>query len=113
MSEKLSVQIESFVPRVSNTLIGFATVVVPEMRLRIHDLTIHRKGEAKWCALPAKPQIGRDGSVRRDDNGKVLYSPILEFTDRETRDAFSKRVVEALEKFAPQAFDENSEQTAA
>jgi hypothetical protein len=100
---KLSVVIETFTPRVANTLRGFCTIVVPELHL--HDIAVHTKGDSRWASLPAKPQVGRDGTVRKDNRGKPLYSPVLEFTDRETRDAFSHRVIEALEKFAPQAFD--------
>jgi hypothetical protein len=93
---KLTVQIEAFTPRVANTLVGFCTVLVPEMHLRIIDIGIHQKGAARWASLPAKPQITRAGSVRRDERGKPAYSPVMEFVDRATRDAFSHRVIAAL-----------------
>ena len=103
---KLSVQVEAFTPRRSNTLFGFATIVIPELRLRIHDISIHAKGDSRWAGLPAKAQINRDGTVRRDDRGKVAYTAILEFLDKQTRDAFSARVIASLLEFAPAAFDE-------
>jgi hypothetical protein len=102
---KLTVEIESFTPRHSNTLFGFATIVIPEMRLRVHDVSIHDKGGSRWAGLPAKPQIDRDGTVRKDDRGKTLYTPVLEFTDKATRDAFSAKVIAALLEFAPAAFE--------
>ena len=43
--------------------------------------------------------------MRRDELGKTAYSPVLEFTDKATRDAFSARVIAALLEFALAAFD--------
>ena len=46
MTGKLSVHVESFKPLKSNTLHGFCDVVIPEMRLRIFDLTVHERRQA-------------------------------------------------------------------
>jgi hypothetical protein len=103
---KLSIVVEGFKPLRSNTLCGFITITIPEMHLRISDLTAHEKNGKRWIGLPAKPQIDRSGNVRRDERGKVAYSPVLEFVDRETRDAFSARVIQSLLEFAPSAFSD-------
>jgi hypothetical protein len=103
---KLSIAVEGFTPRRSNTLYGFVTVTIPELRLRIHDIGIHQKNESRWIGMPGKPQIGRDGTVRKGANGKPLYVPVLEFVDRKTRDAFSQKVIAALLEFAPAAFED-------
>jgi hypothetical protein len=108
MTGKLSVEIENFKPLRSNTLYGFCDIAIPEMRLLIHDLSVHQKDGKRWASLPAKPLITREGVVRRDDHGKTAYVPILEFTDRPTRDAFSDRVISALLEFAPAAFDDQA-----
>jgi hypothetical protein len=105
---KLTVQVESFTPRRSNTLVGFCTVVIPELHLRILDLTVHEKNTSRWVGLPSKPWVDRNGVVKRGENGKIIYVPVLEFTDRATREAFSDRVVAALMKFAPSAFDDEA-----
>jgi hypothetical protein len=55
--------------------------------------------------LPGKPQIDGNGVARRDDRGKVAYVPVLEFTDRATRDAFGQKVIASLLEFAPAAFE--------
>jgi hypothetical protein len=102
---KLSIRVEAFTPRVSNTLRGFVTVVVPELHMKINDITVHQKNESRWIGLPGKPQIGRDGQVRKDERGKTLYTPVLEFIDSKTRDAFSHRVVEELLAHTPAAFE--------
>ena len=106
MTAKLTVQVESFTPRRSNTLRGFVSVTVPELHLKIFDLTVHEKNESRWVGMPCKAQVARDGTLRKDEHGKTLYTPTLEFTDRATRDAFSARVIQSLLEFAPAAFDD-------
>ena len=105
MGNKLTVEIESFKPLKSNTLHGFCDIVVPELHLRIHDITIHEKNGKRWIGLPAKPQLTREGVARRDERDKILYTPVLEFSDAATRTAFSARVIAALMEFEPGAFD--------
>jgi hypothetical protein len=106
MATKLSIQVDAFKSLRSNTLCGFADITVPEMHIKIHDLTVHESHGKRWIGLPGKPQVTRDGQVKRDDRGKIAYSPVLEFTDRETRDAFSARVIESLLRRFPNAFGE-------
>jgi hypothetical protein len=101
---KLAVKVTEFTRRRSNTLFGFVTVVVPEMRLRIIDLPVHESGGRRWAGLPARAQLDKDGTARRDDRGKVLYAAVLQFLDRDTRDAFSDRVIAALLEAYPDAF---------
>jgi hypothetical protein len=84
------------------------TVTIPELRLKIIDLSVHQKHESRWASLPAKAQIDRSGNVRRDDRGKVAYTPVLEFTDKATRSAFSEGVIASLLEFAPAAFDDEA-----
>jgi hypothetical protein len=45
MTSKLSIQIDSFKPLRSNTLAGFCDITVPEMHLKIRDLSLHEKNE--------------------------------------------------------------------
>jgi hypothetical protein len=108
MTTKFSIIVEAFKPLRSNTLFGFVTITIPELHLRICDCAAHEKNGKRWIGLPAKPQITRDGTVRRDDRGKVAYTPMMEFIDKQTRDAFGARVVAALLEFAPSAFDEEA-----
>jgi hypothetical protein len=108
MTSKLSIQIDSFKPLRSNTLFGFCDITVAEMHLKIRDLAVHEKNNSRWVGLPAKPIITRDGQVKRDERNKIVYSAILEFTDRETRDAFSDRVIAALLTRFPDAFSDET-----
>jgi hypothetical protein len=106
---KHSIEVENFRPHRSGTLYGFVTVFIPQMYLRISDCTVHDKNGQRWVGLPARPQLTKDGSVRRDDQtGKTLYANILEITDRATRDAFSERTIAALVAGFPEAFDDEA-----
>jgi hypothetical protein len=102
---KLSIRVLAFKPLRSNTLFGFVDLVIPDISLEIYEATVHQSGGRRWIGLPAKPQIDRDGRVRRDDRGKVLYTPVLRLCDNIVRDAFSERVIEALIAGFPHAFD--------
>jgi hypothetical protein len=107
-TSKFTVHVEAFKPVRSNTLVGFCSVTIPELHLRIIDLSVHERNESRWVGLPAKPQVDRNGNVRKDDRGKTAYTPVIEFTDKATRDAFSARVIASLLEFAPAAFDEEA-----
>jgi len=106
---KCTVEVENFRPHRSNTLYGFVDILIPELHLRIHELTVHEKNGQRWIGMPARPQLAKNGGVRRDDQtGKVLYANILEITDRATRDAFSERTIAALLAGFPEAFNDEA-----
>ncbi len=87
------------------TLCGFVTVWLPS-GLIIHDVSLHQKNNSTWAAPPSKPMINRDGIVLRDDNGKIRYSPIIEFASKKLRDRWSDAVVDALKAAFPTAFSD-------
>lgn len=107
MAGKLTVQVESFKPLRSHSLYGFVDLLIPEIRLRIKEASVHQSNGRRWIGLPAKPQIDREGRVRHDDRGKAAYVNILQFTDRAAGEAFSARAIEALLESFPRAFDES------
>jgi hypothetical protein len=106
---KLSVRVESYTQRRSGALYGFATVIIPETRMRVFDVAVFQSHGKRWCGLPGKPQIDKDGQARRDDRSKIQYAPVLQFLDRDTSAAFSDRVIAALLATHPHAFDEEAE----
>ena len=103
---KLTVKVESFKPWRSNSLFGFIDIVVPEMHLRIREATVHESHGKRWIGLPAKPQLSREGTARRDERGRITYRAVLQFTDRATGDAFSERAIAGLPESFPNAFDD-------
>jgi hypothetical protein len=104
MTGKLSVRVENFRRRRSNTLFGFVDLLIPELHLRIYEAPVHESHGRRWIGLPGKPEVDRNGAVRRDDRGKIAYSPVLQFTDRAVGDAFSARAIEALLESFSDAF---------
>jgi hypothetical protein len=86
----------SFKKYLKNSLVGFADIVIRELKLKIHDVTLHEKGSARWASPPGRAWI-KDGQLVTDDDGKIQYSQVIEFADRETRDAFSAAVWRAVE----------------
>ena len=98
---------EKFTPRRSNTLFGFADVLLEQTQLRIHDVAVHEKNGKRWAQPPAKPQINREGVGLRDENGKLKYVRIIEFTSRDASDAFSRNVIAAVLERFPRAFEDN------
>ena len=103
---KLTVRVEAFKPLRSNTLFGFADIVIPELHLRIRELAVHESHGRRRVGLPAKPQVARDGQVCRDERGRIAYSAVMQFVDRATADAFSARAIAALLEDFPNAFDD-------
>jgi hypothetical protein len=84
------------------TLVYFCDVVIRELRLKIHEVALHKKGSARWASMPAKPWL-KDGVAVRGDDGKIQYSPLFEFETREVSNAFSREVWRALLEFDPDA----------
>ena len=107
-AKNLTVQIDGFRAHRSGSLVGFVDITIIELSLRIRDATVHQKNESRWISMPARAQITSDGTVRRNDQGKIAYTPVLEFTRRRTREAFSARAIEALLDRFPAAFDDEA-----
>jgi hypothetical protein len=93
---KHTVRCRGFRALARNSLVGFASVEIVELKATIHDVALHRRGASRWAQLPAKPML-RDGRHVADGaTGKPAYVPILEFDDRAVRDAFASRVWAAV-----------------
>jgi hypothetical protein len=99
---KHSIDCIDFKPLRRGTLVGFADIVVRELKLTIRDVALHRKGESRWISPPGRPWI-KDGAVVVGEDGKIQYSQILEFANKGTRDAFGQVVWRAVEAFDPES----------
>jgi hypothetical protein len=78
------------------TLRGFAKIKVASWALVIDGVALHQKEDRQWAQLPARPQIDKDGTVLREDNGKVKYAKIMEIDDKRVAWDFSDAVVAAV-----------------
>lgn len=93
-----------FRPVRKGKLLGFARVELP-IGLRISNIAILVGRNAPFAMLPSKPQLDRDGSTKRDPNGKVLYAPVLEWRDEDLSNRFSDTVVSLVIEAHPGALD--------
>jgi hypothetical protein len=102
MSEQnlMPVVILAWRPLVKNTLRGFVTITLGAME--ITDISVHRQEDRAWAGLPAKPQIDREGNVRKKD-GKIEYTKVIAWTTKEAGNRFSESVIAALEAKYPDA----------
>ncbi len=82
-----------------NTLLGFADFTIVVLGLTIRDASVHRKGDSRWVSMPAKPQLDKERQLVHGDNGKPVYSQILQFETREQRDEFNEAALKALDDF--------------
>jgi hypothetical protein len=78
---------------------GFCRVKVSSWHLTIDGVAVHSKDGRRWAQLPARPQLNANRELERDADGKIKYSRLLWFDDRELADRFSAAVLEALERF--------------
>ena len=89
--------------RRSGTLRGFFTASLAS-GLVLHELSAHTREGKWWIGFPAKPVVV-DGTVQRDENGKVRYAPpLVSFTSRQSRDRFTATALETLRQTQPQLF---------
>jgi hypothetical protein len=88
-----------------NSLLGFARVELPSGMV-IADVTVMLAGTTgrPWASPPSKPMVDREGVVLKDPNGKIRYTPIIEFTSREIRTRWSDAVIAAMQAAHPEAF---------
>jgi len=82
------------------TLVGFADIVVRELKLTIRDVALHRKGESRWVSPPGRPWI-KDGELIHEPDGRIKYAKILEFETSEVQQAFSAAVLDAYDIYRP------------
>lgn len=106
MSEqpRSGMQLKAWRPFVKNTLRGFATVELPN-GLVIRDVTVHVKNGKAWAGLPAKAQMDQEGNPRRID-GKLQYTAVIEWRNRELSDRFSEKLVAIVRSAHPDALND-------
>jgi hypothetical protein len=94
--------IEDFRPLARNALRGFARVRMPSGMV-IHDVCVFEQDSKRWVMPPSKPAITSEGSVFRKD-GKPVYTPVISFADKTSREKFCNAIVAAVEASHPEVF---------
>jgi hypothetical protein len=98
-----NVIIEDWQPRPKNSLRGYARVRFPS-GLIVHDVHVHvhESGRA-WASPRSREAIDNNGVAMKGADGKLVWKPVLAFTDRKTQSAWSKAVIDALRAAHPDA----------
>jgi DNA-binding cell septation regulator SpoVG len=82
-----ALKVRSWRPLVRHTLLGFLSLELPS-GLVINDITVHEKAGSRWCSMPAR-QYEKDGEKQ--------WAPLVDFANKETREAFQRLALEALD----------------
>ena len=93
---------------VRGTLRGFADfelAVENSHGLQILECPVNTNHNGPWVGFPGKPQLDRDGNLKRKPDGKPDYTAILKWADPETRDRFSRAAVQLLLAKHPDALE--------
>lgn len=72
-------------------LLGFLNLKVQKWGVTINDIGVFQKNGNRWVNLPCRSY---------EDNGEKKFFPYISFETRETKDSFSKKVLEALDEFS-------------
>jgi hypothetical protein len=84
-------------PLERNTLRGFVKLMLEPSGLVLNDCAVHRRDDREWIGLPGKPQVDRDGQLRKDPaTGKICYTPAIEIPDKNARERFQRAAVAAV-----------------
>ena len=59
----------------------------------------------RWVGMPDVKRRDRTDQAMLDANGKAIWDPIIEFTNRDARDRFNAMILEALRIAHPELFD--------
>jgi|SRR5262245_43890719 len=104
MSGKLSIRCVGWRHLCKNTLRGFATIQVAELRMTMREVAVHEQNGKTWAQPPSRPWV-KEGQLVRGQDGKVQYSPLFEFDNGAVRAAFSDAVVRAVLTFDAHALE--------
>lgn len=75
-------------------MLGFADLQLDNGMVLLGCTLLQSNGR-RWCNPPSRPQLDSDKKLTFE-GGKLLYSPIIEFTDKALRSAWSDAAVAAI-----------------
>ena len=88
----------AFKPLERGSLVGFADI---ELQSGIVWLgcSMHRSNGRSWCNPPGRPLVTPECTLMIGDDGRVVYSPCVEFSEKKVRYRWSDECVKAIEEF--------------
>jgi hypothetical protein len=70
--------------------------------LVVRDISIHAKAGKRWASLP---MLDAEGRQLRNHAGHAQYAALLGWKSRDPADEFSRRLVELVRAYHPEAFE--------
>jgi hypothetical protein len=92
-------------PHPSGQMLGFFPIVLAS-GLVINDCRLMKGKTGLWVALPAQRQVDSDGparTARTGPDGKPIYSPLLEFSDKQTSNRLLDLCLGLIKRVDPDA----------
>jgi hypothetical protein len=89
------------------SLVGFADLQM-DSGLIVFGCALHAWNSRRWVNPPGRPRLDSDQKPMLGDDGKVLYSPVIDFATDETRFRWSAQAVKAIEAYQSKAPTEAS-----
>jgi hypothetical protein len=88
----------------AGTMRGFVSAQMPSGVI-YHELKLMIGPSGKfWIGWPSIKQTNKDDTPKLGPDGKQLWSPIIEFVDKSTRDRCGELILDALRRQHPEAF---------
>ena len=71
--------------------------------LSIAEIAVHRSGSRVCATPPSRPGL-EDGSVVKDDRGKIKYQTLISFANHGVQASWSRQVIAAVREVHPELF---------
>jgi hypothetical protein len=99
-----AVRILEFHPHTKNSLRGFLRAELSS-GLIIADVALHYNNGRFWCSPPARPWTDKATGqpVIDSSTGRARWTPLVDFTSKELRNAWSDSILAALRRTHPDA----------
>ena len=97
----MTIEIIKYKPHQKGALLGFVDFYVPKMGLEIYGSSIYQKDGRKWVNLPTKEYKNKDGENK--------WSFVVRFREKEHSTAFSKAILEAVDRWILDNQDTNTQ----
>src|SRR5688500_9876377 len=87
-----------FAPLARGSLQGFADLAMGSGLVML-GCSYHQVNGKRWVNPPSRPQLDSARKVIVGDNGKVTYTPVIEFLEPKVRQRWSVEALAAVDAF--------------
>jgi hypothetical protein len=103
-----TIKITNWRPVRRGALLGYCRAEYPSGVI-VCEISILKTVHGLWAATPSKPRVSSDGSVKRDERGKVRHVTLIDFMSLELKHKWSAEIIAAMRVQYPD-FDSETEE---